>query len=185
LQDRRGVGFDEHAQISSAIVNQAPSVNACKAYHLIRNKWHPVPKTTEELVEMFERRPENGEHVRFRKILPNRNWTFWEECGSGGSMGATAVQDQEYDEDREHHHHHPQARKTAPKTAESHNALDWYRDHYGFDRKHGSPSTISSTSSPEGKGEGGPPIHEHGHGLFCHQYVVSLAVNWPQGRLQS
>lgn len=31
---------------------------------------------------MFERRPEQGKRVRHRKVMPNRNWTFWEEVGS-------------------------------------------------------------------------------------------------------
>jgi hypothetical protein len=36
------------------------------AYHYIRNDWHPIDKTEESLVEMFERRPEGGKHVRHR-----------------------------------------------------------------------------------------------------------------------
>ena len=53
--------------ISSAIVNQSPSPNVCIAYHYITNKWIPLPETEEALVEMFERRPEQGKHVRHRK----------------------------------------------------------------------------------------------------------------------
>jgi hypothetical protein len=77
--------------ISSAIVNQAPSPNACIMYHLLKNKWHPVPKTEEALMEMFERRPEKGEHVRFRKIMPNRNWTFFEEVRCSALLEAYLI----------------------------------------------------------------------------------------------
>src|SRR5437762_3645050 len=71
--------------ISSAIVNQAPSANVCIAYHYLKTKWNPVPETEEQLVEMFERRPEKGKHVRHRKIMPNRNWCYFEEVGGKGS----------------------------------------------------------------------------------------------------
>lgn len=43
-------------------------------YHYIANYWHPIKDTDEGLVEMFERRPEQGKHVRHRRVMPNRNW---------------------------------------------------------------------------------------------------------------
>lgn len=73
--------------ISSAIVNQAPSPNACIGYHYIANAWHPIADTDEALVEMFERRPEQGKHVRHRKVMPNRNWTYFEEVGNAEQGG--------------------------------------------------------------------------------------------------
>lgn len=64
-----------YSVISSAIVNVAPSPAVCMAYHYIANSWNPVEKTSEALVEMFERRPEHGKQVRHRKVMPNRNYT--------------------------------------------------------------------------------------------------------------
>lgn len=57
--------------VSSAIVNQSPTPNVCIAYHYIANAWTPFAGTEEALVEMFERRPEGGKHVRHRKVMPN------------------------------------------------------------------------------------------------------------------
>jgi PhoD related phosphatase len=153
--------------ISSAIVNQAPSANVCIAYHYLKTKWNPVPETEEQLVEMFERRPEKGKHVRHRKIMPNRNWCYFEEVGGKGSKinppptGTPTINGQEDGRsssgefDREIHEH-------------DHEHLRWARSHYCFDRKKGYPSTLGPTSNPDGTGIAGDPMHEHRHGLFCH-----------------
>ena len=62
--------------------NQAPSPTICILYHYMKTKWKPVIETEENLVEMFERRPEKGRHVRHRKIMPNRNWCYFEEVSA-------------------------------------------------------------------------------------------------------
>jgi len=153
--------------ISSAIVNQAPSANVCIAYHYLKTKWKPVPETEEMLVEMFERRPEQGKHVRHRKIMPNRNWCYFEEVGGKGSKinpappvipavnGQGDGQSSIGKFDRNLHEH-------------DHQHLKWARSHYCFDREKGYPSTLGPTSNPNGTGIAGDPLHKHHHGLFCH-----------------
>lgn len=154
--------------ISSAIVNQAPSPNACIAYHYIRNSWNPVAKTEEALIEMFERRPEGGKHVRHRKVMPNRNYLLWEAVGPG-LEGSTAnpLSPTQYvvhaDEDVEtggKASHKP----GRPTERRQHALLDWSREHYAFDKKRGYPSTLGPTSAKNGTGADGKPLHEHKHG---------------------
>ena len=135
--------------IASAIVNQSPPAKACIAYHYLPTKWHPLSSTDEELVEMFERRPEGGKRVRHRKIMPNRNWCYFEEVGAGGSMGNSTAPAQRLQTKHVHQ-------------------LSWFRNNDAFDRKNGYPSTLGPTSSSKGLGDSGKPIHEHHHGIFCH-----------------
>jgi len=72
--------------ISSAIVNQPPPRMLLQFYQL----WFPVRhlnlngSTKEGWVRMFSRRPEGGRRISCDRLLPNRNWTFIEDC-SGGS----------------------------------------------------------------------------------------------------
>lgn len=66
--------------ISSAIVNMPPSKNAIRVAHHFKTKWYPVPDTEEELIDFFERRPENGGKVFHKKLRPNRNWCYFEQC---------------------------------------------------------------------------------------------------------
>jgi hypothetical protein len=151
--------------ISSAIVNQAPSANVCIAYHYLKTKWNPVPQTEEMLVEMFERRPERGKHVRHRKVMPNRNWCYFEEIGAKGGSGGSEVHNslrKSDDQSAPHRHFH---RGLDDK---DHQHLEWVRNHYAFDRKKGYPSTLGPTSSPSGSGFSGEPLHKHHHGPFCH-----------------
>lgn len=165
--------------ISSAIVNQAPSANACIGYHYIGNNWHPIKNTDESLVEMFERRPEQGKQVRHRKVMPNRNWTYFEEVG-GQTAGGYGGQDESTrnvyrgSEDRNghavdaEHHHHPHLPGHDKRHKDTLRDLNWHRENYAFDKKTGYPSTLGPTSSPAGKGISGKPMHEHSHGIFCH-----------------
>lgn len=183
--------------ISSAIVNQAPSPNACIGYHYIANAWHPIENTDEALVEMFERRPEQGKHVRHRKVMPNRNWTYFEEVGNAqqggyGGMDPSTRNVYRGSEDANANantgqgvnstqpngsgrdtgsHMHPHLRSTSRgsgSSAETVRNLSWHQENYAFDRKKGYPSTLGPTSAPNGKGVVGKPNHEHSHGLFCH-----------------
>lgn len=150
--------------IASAIVNQAPSAMVCIAYHYLKTKWKPLPETEEMLVEMFERRPEKGKHVRHRKIMPNRNWCYFEEVGARGGIGSQAHNVMRSDDrDRPHHKH---GHQTTAK--EEHQHLSWARSYYPFDRRKGYPSTLGPTSAQNGTGVDGPPLHKHHHGPFCH-----------------
>lgn len=152
--------------IASAIVNQAPSANVCIAYHYLKTKWHPLPETEEMLVEMFERRPEKGKHVRHRKIMPNRNWCYFEEVGAMGGMGGSQVQNVMRSDDQDKPHQHKHSHQTSAK--EEHEHLSWARHYYPFDRKKGYPSTLGPTSAQNGTGIDGAPLHKHHHGPFCH-----------------
>lgn len=154
--------------ISSAIVNQAPSANVCIAYHYLKTKWNPVPETEEMLVEMFERRPEKGKHVRHRKVMPNRNWCYFEEVGAKGGMGGSTVKHvfaKSADDatDAQHRRH-----LRRPSDQQDHPHLSWARSYYPFDKNKGYPSTLGPTSSPSGTGVAGEPLHKHHHGPFCH-----------------
>jgi|SRR5579862_4569245 len=152
--------------IASAIVNQAPSANVCIAYHYLKTKWEPLPETEEMLVEMFERRPEKGKHVRHRKIMPNRNWCYFEEVGAMGGMGGSQVQNVMRSDDTDKPHHHRNGKQ--PTAKEEHRHLSWARNYYPFDRQKGYPSTLGPTSSQDGTGIEGKPLHKHHHGPFCH-----------------
>jgi hypothetical protein len=149
--------------IASAIVNQAPTTNVCIAYHYLKNKWEPVPHTEEMMVEMFERRPEKGKHVRHRKIMPNRNWCYFEEVGP-----RDVLQDHEPSADNlARHSSHPAGHK-------EHTHFNWSRLNYPFDRSKGYPSTLGPTSNEKGLGLDGQPLHKHHHGPFCHHRASRL-----------
>jgi hypothetical protein len=152
--------------IASAIVNQAPSASVCIAYHYLKTKWNPIPETEEMLVEMFERRPEKGKHVRHRKIMPNRNWCYFEEVGAMSAMGGSQVHNVMRSDDRDRPHSHKDGHQVTGKEENQH--LRWARNHYAFDRKKGYPSTLGPTSAQNGTGVEGAPLHKHHHGPFCH-----------------
>jgi hypothetical protein len=77
--------------ISSAIVNMPPSKMAIRITHLFKTKWNPVDNTEEELVDFFERRPENGGKVFHKKLRPNRNWCYFEQCSNITSSTVTVA----------------------------------------------------------------------------------------------
>jgi hypothetical protein len=68
--------------ISSAIVNMPPSKMAIRIAHHFKTKWDPIDNTEEEVIDFFERRPENGGKVMHKKFRPNRNWCFFEQCSN-------------------------------------------------------------------------------------------------------
>ena len=80
--------------ISSAIVNMPPSQNAIRAAHFFKTKWHPVDNTEEELIDFFLRRPENGGKVFHKKLRPNRNWCYFEQCSNITSSTVTITHKQ-------------------------------------------------------------------------------------------
>ena len=67
--------------ISSAIVNKPPPKKFIQAAHLFGTKWYLKNNTEEHLIDFFERAPKNGKLLFLRKLLPNRNWCFFEQCG--------------------------------------------------------------------------------------------------------
>ena len=78
--------------ISSAIVNMPPSKNAIRVAHRFKSKWEPVEDTEEELIDFFQRRPENGRRVFHQKLRPNRNWCYFEQSSTIISSTVTIVQ---------------------------------------------------------------------------------------------
>lgn len=64
--------------ISSAIVNMPPSKRHLHAAHFGITKWHPIENTEEEIIDFFDRTPENGRRLLFQKLLSNRNWCYFE-----------------------------------------------------------------------------------------------------------
>jgi hypothetical protein len=66
--------------ISPAIVNMPPSRTYIRAAHFFPTKWYPIENTEEELFDFFESTPENGSKLFLQKLLPNRNWCYFEQC---------------------------------------------------------------------------------------------------------
>ncbi len=151
--------------ISSAIVNMPPSRNILKVYHLFKIKWTPFPETEERFMNFFERMPECGRKLRFRKLMPNRNWCYFEMVGS----------DTEVNQDpAEYTGQIPSVEKQAadPEAAKK---TDFWRLHYPFIKAEPYPSTLGPTSYPNGRGITGERIHIHSRGLFCshrHHHVT-------------
>ena len=59
--------------ISSACVNMLPSKMAIRVVHHFQPRWNPVDRTNEEVIDFFDRNPENGRKIFQRKFRPNRN----------------------------------------------------------------------------------------------------------------
>jgi hypothetical protein len=78
--------------ISSAIVNMPPSRMAIRVAHHFQSKWEPVDYTEEEIIDFFQRRPENGRKAFHQKFRPNRNWCYFEQSSRIISSTVTIVQ---------------------------------------------------------------------------------------------
>jgi len=78
--------------ISSAIVNMPPSKMSIRVAHRFKTKWEPVEDTEEEVIDFFERKPENGRKAFHKKFSPNRNWCYFEQCSDIVSSLVTVVQ---------------------------------------------------------------------------------------------
>ncbi|CAF3565838.1 unnamed protein product [Rotaria socialis] len=65
--------------ISSAIVNRLPHRIVICAAHCFGTKWYPVVDTEEKLIDSFERDPEQGARLFLKRLLPNRNWCYFEQ----------------------------------------------------------------------------------------------------------
>lgn len=77
--------------ISSAIVNKPPPKKFIQAAHLLRTKWTPIDNTEEQLIDFFEGEPGSGKTLFLKKLLPNRNWCYWEQCGEPTTTGTSLV----------------------------------------------------------------------------------------------
>jgi len=118
---------------------------------------------------MFERRPENGAHVRHRKVMPNRNWSFFEEVGGKGGFGGQDQAQYHVEDDGSESSTGSIPNISKPQEVkQDHRHLSWTKDNYLFDKKRGYPSTLGPTSNPDGTGLAGQPLHTHRHGIFCH-----------------
>ena len=78
--------------ISSAIVNMPPSRLAIRVAHFFATKWYPLENTEEEIIDFFEKMPENGLQLYLRKLLPNRNWCYFEQTIEKATAGDPSVQ---------------------------------------------------------------------------------------------
>jgi hypothetical protein len=65
--------------ISSAIVNMPPSEATIRMAHFGTTKWYPFKNTEEEVINFFEWAPGNGRKLFLQKLLPNRNWCYFEQ----------------------------------------------------------------------------------------------------------
>lgn len=145
--------------ISSAIVNMPPPRNALRAYHYLGTKWHPFANTEEEFMNMFERMPEGGRKLRHNKIMPNRNWCYFEMVGSSGSVPKTIINGA------------PEGQlsngQQVPRAPTAGQGPDFWRVHWPFTKKHPYPSSLGPSSSASGHGSKEDKIHVHSGGMFC------------------
>ncbi|CAF3163824.1 unnamed protein product [Rotaria sp. Silwood2] len=66
--------------ISSAIVNRPPPTIVIRVAHFFTATWYPIADTEERFLDFFTRAPENGARLFLKKLLPNRNWCYFEQC---------------------------------------------------------------------------------------------------------
>ena len=78
--------------ISSAIVNKPPPRIVIRAVHFAASKWYPVKDTEEEVINLFDKMPEDGSSLIFQKLLPNRNWCYFEQNTETKSLNDPTVQ---------------------------------------------------------------------------------------------
>jgi hypothetical protein len=121
--------------ISSAIVNLPPPRSAIYIAHLVKTKWYPIEKTEEEMIDFFQRLPETGRKLMHKKLLPNRNWCYFEQCDEVDPSVYTAVKTGFF------HRHFASKNQTSPVIE------------------------LGPTSRPDGRGSIESPMNEHTHGL--------------------
>lgn len=134
--------------VSSAIVNMPPPRNALRAYHYLGTKWHPFGDTEEEFMNFFERMPEGGRKLMHRKIMPNRNWCYFELVDPPKTVADNIID-------------------VTGKAGTLGNGADFWRSHWPFTSKHPYPSSLGPTSDPSGKGSQEGKIHVHSGGWRC------------------
>ena len=123
--------------ISSAIVNLPPPRMAIYVAHMVKTKWYPVDKTVEEIIDFFQRVPETGRKLMHKKFLPNRNWCYFEQCDPIDTTMYTPVESVSFQRCC------ASKNRTAPVIG------------------------LGPTSTHDGRGGTGPPIHQHTQSLAC------------------
>jgi hypothetical protein len=123
--------------ISSAIVNIPPSRQTLHVAHYVKTKWHPVVDTEEELIDFFQRLPETGRKIRHKKLLPNRNWCYFEIC-----------------------------QETNPKVYNNVN-VGFFQRHFKSKEHNMPAVGLGPTSTRDGHGSTQSPIHRHSHSHTC------------------
>ena len=104
---------------------------------MLKTKWYPIDNTEEELIDFFQRLPETGRKLMHKKLLPNRNWCYFEQCDDVDPSVYTSV-----------------------KTG-------FFHRHFGSKQATAPVIEFGPTSRPDGHGGTGPPMHQHTHGLAC------------------
>lgn len=145
--------------ISSAIVNMPPPRNALRAYHYFGMKWNPFEKTEEEFMNFFERMPEQGRRLWHRKLLPNRNWCFFEMVGASDEVPRTIINGAPEGQTKDGHQ--------VQRAKHAGLGPDFWRLHWPFTKKHPYPSSLGPTSNEAGKGSKEARIHVHSGGRRC------------------
>jgi hypothetical protein len=123
--------------ISSAIVNIPPPRHVLRFAHYVKTKWYPIADTEEELIDFFQRLPETGRKIRHKKLLPNRNWCYFEQCQE--------IKPSIYDNTK----------------------TGFFQCLRKSDEQPPAAIELGPTSTREGYGSTEPPIHEHSHKHTC------------------
>jgi hypothetical protein len=123
--------------ISSAIVNIPPPRRAIRLAHYAKTKWFPLVDTEEELIDFFQRLPENGRKIIHKKLLPNRNWCYFEQC------------------------------EETKATVYNNEKTGFFHRHRKSNGHHVPAIELGPTSTQDGQGSAQPPIHEHSHRHSC------------------
>ncbi|CAF3052953.1 unnamed protein product [Rotaria sp. Silwood2] len=77
--------------ISSAIVNRPPPRIVIRAAHFFGTTWYPITNTEEALIDFFDQAPEYGAKLLLKKLLPNRNWVYFEQCEAMDSTPVDSI----------------------------------------------------------------------------------------------
>jgi hypothetical protein len=123
--------------ISSAIVNIPPPRHVLRFAHYVKTKWYPIADTEEELLDFFQRLPETGRKIIHKKLLPNRNWCYFEQC-----------------------------EETNPSIYSVTKTGLFHRLHKSHE-EHSPAIELGPTSTYDGHGSSQPPIHQHSHKHSC------------------
>ncbi|CAF3487666.1 unnamed protein product [Rotaria sp. Silwood1] len=123
--------------ISSAIVNLPPPRTAIHIAHFVKTKWYPIENTVEELIDFFQHSPETGRKLIHKKLRPNRNWCYFEQCDDINPSVYTAI-----------------------KTG-------FFHRHFGSKKQDPPMIELDPTSKSNGHESIEPSINQHTYGLTC------------------
>ncbi|CAF3489879.1 unnamed protein product [Rotaria sp. Silwood1] len=123
--------------ISSAIVNLPPPRTAIHIAHFVKTKWYPIENTVEELIDFFQHSPETGRKLIHKKLRPNRNWCYFEQCDDINPSVYTAI-----------------------KTG-------FFHRHFGSKKQDPPMIELNPISKSNGHESIEPSINQHTYGLTC------------------